>query len=201
MTRIKVCGITNLADALLASELGADALGFVFAPSPRRITARSARRIIRCLPPFVTAVGVFRDQPTAYVNRVCQTCGISLVQLHGDEPPAYCRSIERPVIKAFTIPGRADPDRIRRGLHSYPVSGWLLDRAAGEGRAFDWEVIRSMDRPVIVAGGLTSRNVRRLIGAYHPFGVDVSSGVEASAGRKDRTKLARFIRAVHEEGS
>jgi len=199
MTRIKVCGITNLTDALLASRLGADALGFVFAPSPRRITTRSARQIILRLPPFVTTVGVFRDQPCAYVNRIVSACGVALVQLHGNEPPAYCRRIERPVIKAFTVSNGTDPTRIHHALRSYPVAGWLLDRGAGEGCPFDWKIIRSIDRPVIVAGGLTAGNVRRLIDLFHPFGVDVSSGVEASPGRKDRVKLARFITAVREE--
>lgn len=201
MTRIKVCGITNLQDALLASRLGADALGFVFAPSPRRITARQARSIVRRLPPFITTVAVFRDQPCAYVNRIASEVGVTLVQLHGDESPAYCRRIERPVIKAFTVQSGADPTWLGRVMRSYPVCGRLLDAGAGEGQTFDWAVIRTLDCPVIVAGGLNAGNVRRLIGLFQPFGVDVSTGVEASAGRKDSVKLARFIRAVRKEGA
>lgn len=196
MTRIKICGITNLADALLAAGLGADALGFVFAESPRRVPALTARRIIRHLPPFIWTVGVFQNQSLSFIRRVVRQCGINAVQLHGDEPPEYCRRLERPVIKAFQVAPQTDPGRLDRAMSRYGSAGCLLDSGGGSGRTFDWKVLARIGRPVIVAGGLGPENVGRLIDDYRPFAVDVSSGVESSPGRKDRKKLARFIAAV-----
>ncbi len=200
-TRIKICGITNLDDALWAVEAGADALGFVFYPeSPRRIDAESARAIVRRLPPFVTGVGVFVDEKIETVREIVRYCHLDLCQLHGDESPEFCEWCERPVIKAFRVRDRA----FLEGMKRYDVSGFLLDawqpdRFGGTGKAADWSLAKegAGKGRVILAGGLTPENVGDAVARVRPYGVDVSSGVEASPGRKDREKVRRFVAAVN----
>lgn len=198
MVRVKICGLTNLEDALLAVEAGADALGFVFAPSPRRITPQEARRICLELPPFVVRVGVFVDAPLEEVRAVADFCGLDAVQLHGNEPPEYCREVGRRVIKAVRVKDYLDPD----SLNHYPVQAFLLDayvpgQAGGTGKSFNWELVAGLEfpRPFILAGGLTPFNVARAVALVRPYGVDVSSGVERDGqpGRKDPQKVKLFI--------
>ncbi len=199
MTRVKVCGITNEQDAWAAVEAGVDALGFVFAPSPRRVTVQTARRIIRGLPPLVTTVGVFVNAPADEVERVVTETRVGVIQLHGDETPECCAHFDRPVIKRFAVAnGDTQPDLAAR-VKGYHVSGYLLDPGAGSGETFPWTIARAIDGPLLIAGGLTPENVRHAVATARPFGVDVSSGVEDRPGKKNANKIRAFVRAVRLE--
>jgi phosphoribosylanthranilate isomerase len=200
--RIKICGITNLEDALLAADLGADALGFIFyPPSPRSIKPEAAKNIIAQLPPFVTTVGVFVDEAAATVKELAATVGLDWLQMHGKETPEYCRSLDRRVIKAFRIRG----ENSLTGLAAYQgvVQALLLDtykkgQVGGTGETFNWDLAREARKygPIILAGGLTPENVAQAIATAQPQAVDVASGVEAAPGKKDPLKLTEFIKAV-----
>ncbi|MGE4182628.1 MAG: phosphoribosylanthranilate isomerase [Limisphaerales bacterium] len=201
-TRVKICGITSLDDALTAVEAGADALGFMFyPPSPRNVRPDIVRSIVEQLPPFVAKVGVFVNADEAQIRAVRLESGIDSVQLHGKEPPELCRSLAPiPVLKAFRMEG---PNSLR-ALEPYAGCAWLLDSYVagvfgGTGQTFNWdlacEAVRRGGR-VVLAGGLTSDNVARAIAAVTPYAVDVSSGVEAAPGKKDPAKVRAFIEAA-----
>ncbi|HET8724144.1 MAG TPA: phosphoribosylanthranilate isomerase [Anaeromyxobacteraceae bacterium] len=199
--RVKICGITRLEDALAAARLGADALGFNFWPrSSRFVAPDDARAIVAALPPFVTAVGVFVDQPEEELRAVAARTGIQVFQLHGDEPPSLCARLPLPVVKA--IP--ADRALDRALLSSYPVRAFLLDTPSpdrgGTGRTFDWSLAAGVAEvaPVILAGGLRPENVAEAIRAVRPWAVDVASGVESSPGVKDPGRMSLFLHAVRE---
>ncbi len=202
MVKIKICGITNLDDALLAAELGADALGFIFyAKSPRKVEPETARSIIAQLPPFVAAVGVFVDEDAAAVQEVAAQVRLDWVQLHGQESPEYCRNLGRKVIKAFRI---QDEDSLRR-LADYrgAAQALLLDtykkgQVGGTGEIFDWHLARKAKQygPIILAGGLTADNVAQAIATALPAAVDAASGTEAAPGKKDPAKLRAFFEAA-----
>ncbi|SHE74697.1 phosphoribosylanthranilate isomerase [Desulfofundulus australicus DSM 11792] len=207
MVRIKICGITDISGALAAAEAGADALGFVFAPSPRCITPVEARLICRELPPFITRVGVFVDAPLEEVRAVADYCGLDVIQLHGNEPVDYCRAVGRRVIKAFRVGGELKIDP--QAVSGYPADAILLDtfvagRKGGTGQPFDWHLAAGLKlpRPLILAGGLTPENVGRAVELVRPYGVDVSSGVEMEGrpGKKDPEKIRRFIAAARASG-
>ena len=198
MTRIKICGITNKSDALLAIEAGADAIGFVFARSTRQITPGTAELIVNDLPPLVNIVGVFMDDPVPEIAAIARSVGLDTVQLHGDEPPQDCDRLPRKVIKRFNILENDTTDILRKRMERYRVTAHLLDPGAGSGRTFDWGIARELPGPLIVSGGLTPGNVADAIRAVRPFAVDVSSGVEYEPGRKDPEKVRAFIRAVRE---
>lgn len=198
--RTKICGITRVEDALTAVEAGADALGFVFAPSPRRLTPAAAAGIVRELPPFVTTVGLVVDEDP---RPILDHCLLDVLQFHGSEPPESLATYGRRAIKAFRIRSAADLDR----LAEYNcASALLLDAfvpgiAGGTGKRFPWDLAREAKRfgkPVIVAGGLTPENVGECIRTTQPYGVDVSSGVEAAPGIKDPKRLRAFLAAVRE---
>lgn len=197
MIKIKICGITNLEDALLAVEAGADALGFVFfSASPRHIFPEQAASIIRHLPPFVQTVGLFVNESPATVNETADRCGLDIIQLHGDEPPEECGAVGRRVIKAFRVKDAASLET----MNDYRVAAVLLDAWSpsahgGTGRTFNWEIAATAAKTgrVILAGGLTPENIVAAIQQVQPYGVDVSSGVESAPGRKDRLKLIEFI--------
>ncbi|MBP1753010.1 MAG: N-(5-phosphoribosyl)anthranilate isomerase [Geobacteraceae bacterium] len=198
MVRVKICGITNAADALTAVEAGADALGFVFyEESPRSVTPETAADIIRGLPPFVSTVGLFVNADIGFVNAVSEKCRLDRVQLHGDESPDFCRRVERPVVKVIRIRG----EESLLAMKDYHVSAFLLDAYSpraygGTGLTFNWELARNAKKfgPMILAGGLTAANVREGVVQVQPYAVDVSSGVEASPGRKDPAKVKEFIK-------
>ena len=203
MARVKICGITNLEDALTAVEAGADALGFVFyAASPRHIFPEQATRIISQLPPFVQTVGLFVNEEATAVNEVAALCRLDLVQLHGDESADYCQQISRRVLKAFRVRSLTCLDPIK----DYRVAGYLLDTFSpsfygGTGTSFNWEIATEAvkrHQRIILAGGLTPDNVAEAIRQVGPYGVDVSSGVEAGPGKKDREKVREFIRNAKE---
>ncbi len=199
-TKVKICGITSIEDALTACEGGADAVGFVFwEKSPRFIPPESAARITRMLPPFVATVGVFVDEDADTINRTARTAGLSCVQLHGDEDPETCGAVEVKVIKAVRIKG---PESLE-GLERFDVSAYLLDTfkegvPGGTGAVFDWEIARKARSlgHIILSGGLTPDNVADAVSFVKPYAVDVSSGVESRPGRKDPVMVARFIESA-----
>jgi phosphoribosylanthranilate isomerase len=204
VTRVKICGITGLADARQAVELGAWALGTIFWPgSPRRCSAEAAEEIGAELKRRVEVAGVFVNATLEEVVELADRASLSLVQLHGDEGPSYCREVERRtgarVIKAARVRSAADV----RALQPFHTDFHLLDAHSartpgGTGESFDWSLARSHPRrpPVILSGGLTPDNVGKAIPEVRPYAVDVASGTEAAPGRKDPAKLRAFFRAV-----
>ncbi len=202
-TRVKICGITRLEDALAAVDLGVDALGLNFWPrSKRYIAPADARAIVRRLPPFVTAVGVFVDPTRDEVLRAQDASGVGVVQLHGDEPPELCASIPFPVVKAIRVPDA----HALAAIASYEVRAFLLDAPGpgygGSGTSFEWELVgeAARDVTVILAGGLHPGNVAEAIRAVHPWAVDVASGVESAPGVKDAEKMRLFMESAKEAG-
>ena len=200
---VKICGITPVEDADAAVEAGAAALGFVFWPkSPRFIDPHRARAIASSLPPFVTPVGVFVNQPAAYVNGVAALVRLGAVQLHGDEDVLYAAGMDRPVIKAVSLDGDADDaDRIDIWPRRTTL---LLDahdpvRRGGTGRTIDWTAAAPVAarRRTLLAGGLTPENVAEAVARVRPFGIDVSSGVERSPGVKDHARIRALFEALH----
>jgi len=198
-TWIKVCGITNIDDALGAASLGVDALGFIFAPSPRRIEPGVVREIIRALPAGLLKVGVFVNAEQEEVLRVAEYCGLNSAQFHGHESPEYCRRVSLPVIKAIPV---RDVESLKE-MERYPFATILLDtydreRAGGTGKVFPWELALEVRRKssFILSGGLNPWNVRQAIRMLRPMGVDVSSGVESAPGKKDLSKMINFVREV-----
>ncbi len=198
MTRVKICGITNLADARHAVESGADALGFIFAVSPRQVTPDTVRRIVEELPPWIAAVGVFVDEKPEKVRRISESCRLTDIQLHGSESAAVARTLMRDVrvIKAFRVGPGFEADVAAK----YEADAFLFDSrieglAGGTGKTFDWDLVRRrFDRPMIVSGGLNAKNVGKAIRLLKPFGVDTSSGVERAPGKKDPKLVEEFIR-------
>jgi phosphoribosylanthranilate isomerase len=203
VTHVKICGVTTAEDALLAAELGASAVGFVFWPhSPRYIEPIAARAIVAGLPPFITPVGVFVNQPIPTVLAIARFARLGAVQRHGDEPAEEYATLPVRVIKAMALRNAQDVGVAGAVPSSAMV---LLDaydpaRRGGTGRAVDWSVASSVarQRPVILSGGLHAGNVVEAIAAVKPYGVDVSSGVEASPGRKDPAKVRALFAALRE---
>jgi phosphoribosylanthranilate isomerase len=200
--RVKICGVTRLEDALLAAELGADAIGFNFWPGSRRhVDAEAARAIVDRLPPFVTPVGVFVNQPPTTVLALAAQSGVQVVQLHGDETWEDVNGYPIPAIKALRPCGRDD----LADLHRYRVRAFLLDAPApgygGSGTPCDWALAAELAArvPVLLAGGLTPDNVGEAVRTVRPFGVDVASGVERAPGVKDPDKLRRFLENAAKE--
>ncbi len=209
MVRVKICGITNLADAMTAVEAGADALGFIFVEgTPRFVTPEQAAPIIHALPPFVTPVGVFWDHPAGHVKAVAEACGLRALQFHGDEKPEDLEGYSLPVIKTIKLAppseelgGRPPWPVVRELRYRKRVAALLLDSAArwSEGQArqpIEWTHARDLGGRgwrVILSAGLTPENVRRAVMTVRPYAVDVNSGVEAEPGRKDPDKVWRFI--------
>ena len=198
--KVKICGMTQLKDALFAVEQGVDAVGFIFyKKSPRAVTMKTVREIITKLPPLVDTVGVFVNESAERLNKIADYCGLDLVQLHGEESPAFCRKIHRRVIKAFRV---KDLQSIKQ-LEKFPVSGFLLDTFSddlhgGTGKTFDWNLALPAKKmgPVILAGGLTPRNILQAVRQVRPYGVDVCSGVEKSPGIKDFEKVRAFLKNI-----
>jgi phosphoribosylanthranilate isomerase len=200
-TIVKICGITNAADALAAAASGADALGLMFYPgSPRHVPLKAAAEIARQLPPFIIKVGVFVNAPEDDVLRAIGDCGLNVVQFHGDETPEYCAQFPVMTIKAFRI---RDAGSLK-SLPDYQTDAWLLDahvpdKLGGTGAIFNWDLAleaQKLGRPVFLAGGLTPENVADAVRRVRPYAVDVSSGVEESPGKKDHAKVAAFIQAA-----
>ena len=199
-TRVKICGITNLEDALLAAEAGADALGFVFYRGSKRfVPPATAGEIVRALPPFVQTVGVFVNSPRREVETILETVGLGALQFHGEESVDDCQGWPVPVVRAIR-------PRTANDLHTLPLQGvdaWLVDAwsprgRGGTGELADWGLAGELARRarVILAGGLTPHNVAEAVRRVRPYAVDVSSGVERAPGRKDPEKVKAFVEAV-----
>lgn len=200
MIRVKICGIADVASALVAAEAGADAIGLIFAPSRRQVSSLRAREIAAALPPFVSKVGVFVDEDHHRIEDIASACGLQAVQLHGAESPEFCAGFEVPVIKGIRVKDASS----LAGLSDYQVGAFLLDTydasaLGGTGKAFDWSLAAraAQTHRVILSGGLTPENVMSALTRVHPYGVDVSSGVETD-GTKDHGKIRAFVRRVRE---
>ena len=210
--RVKICGITNLEDAMTCVEAGADALGFIFVEkTPRFVTSAVVEPIVRALPPFVTPVGVFWDHPSGHVKAVAEACGLRALQFHGDEPPEDLTGYAIPVIKTIKLSGTADDDAdLRRRVVQYlrhGVAAILVDSAArwSEGeprRPVEWQRAGQLAEAgrVILSAGLTPDNVAQAVSIARPYAVDVNSGVEAVPGRKDPAKVRRFVTEARQAG-
>jgi len=198
---VKICGITRAEDAAAAIAAGANAVGFVFWPnSPRCVDVERARTIVAAMPPNVTAVGVFVDQPADDVNEIARIVNLGAVQLHGSEDDDYVRAMTRRVIKAVAVDGEHAPD-VARWPESVTI---LLDvhdpvRKGGTGKTIDWTAAADVARRrhILLAGGLTPENVSDAIARVRPYGIDVSSGVESQPGIKDHSRIAALFEAVH----
>jgi len=200
-TKVKICGITNLADAQAAVAAGEDLLGFIFhEKSPRHLTLSAVAEITRRLPPEVLRVGVFVNAPENLVTQAAQTCGLNLLQFHGEETPEYCQQFGLMTLKAFRMAG----PEVLAELPKYDTTAYLLDtyipgEPGGTGRKFNWELAvaaQKFGKPIFLAGGLTPENVVAAVAQVRPFAVDVSSGVEAAPGKKDHDQVRDFIQRV-----
>lgn len=191
MVRIKICGITNLRDALMAIELGADALGFVFAPSPRKVTPQQAHRIIKGLPPFVQTVGVFVDEDLKSIRDIMDFCGLEMIQLHGDESPEFCSALMPHVIKGFRLNDSSSLSAItdyRGKIKAALLDTYQKGMQGGTGKIFDWNLAiraKGMGMSIIISGGLSPSNIQRAIATVQPYAIDVNSGIEESPGVKN----------------
>ena len=200
MTKVKICGITNSEDALEALRLGADAIGLVFAKSPRRVTISKAKEIIKAVGPWTSVVGVFAGESLKAVEQIARDCRLSAIQLHGDEDNSYVKRLSSfKIIKAFRIADASD----LKGTGLAKADALLFDtkiegELGGTGKRFDWGLLsaKKFNKPVIISGGLNPRNVRDAIQLLHPYGVDVSSGVESAPGKKDFRLMREFIQNV-----
>jgi len=200
-TRVKICGITNLDDALTAINYGADAIGLVFySPSPRNIEINKAADIIKHLPPFITIVGLFVNAEARFIEEVINQVGIDLIQFHGDEPEAFCQQFQRPYIKALRMKSGLD---LKQSVTDYrSAKALLLDTykkgiPGGTGESFHWELVpHDLNKAIILAGGLNATNVKSAISVVKPYAVDVSGGIEKQHGLKDAQKIKDFMSAV-----
>lgn len=200
-TRIKICGITREQDLRAVANGGADAIGLVFyEKSPRHVGVRQAAELVRVLPPFVTAVGLFVNPSAEYVREVLAQVVLDVLQFHGEEEPAFCAQFGKPYLKAIRV--KAGVDLLQCATRYAGAQGLLLDAyvegtQGGTGESFDWALIpQGLPLPVILSGGLHAGNVAAAVAQVRPYAVDVSSGVESSKGIKDATKVAAFIKEV-----
>ncbi|MDA8083155.1 MAG: phosphoribosylanthranilate isomerase [Nitrospiraceae bacterium] len=199
MVKIKICGITNYPDAAAAVDAGADALGFIFVKeSPRYISPEDAAVIVRKLPPFVTAVGVFVNESPRIVRDTVSEAGLSAVQLHGEEPPESCVKVPVRAVKAFRVRSIENLDafpQYRDIVSAFLLDTYCADTYGGTGKIFNWDIAVEAKQygRIILAGGLTPENVAAAISHVMPYAVDVSSGVEQSRGRKDHLRMKLFI--------
>jgi phosphoribosylanthranilate isomerase len=199
--KVKICGLTNVADAVVAAEAGADLVGLMFyEKSPRAISVATAVEISRAISPFVLRVGVFVNPEPELVMRAIGECGLSMLQFHGDETPEFCAQFGVMSMKAF----RVRDENSLAALENYATEAFLLDAYSasglgGTGEKFNWDLAvaaKKFGRPIFLAGGLTPDNVASAVQQVQPFGVDVSSGVESAPGKKDAGKVRAFIAAV-----
>jgi phosphoribosylanthranilate isomerase len=201
--KVKICGITNVADGLAAAEAGADMIGLMlYEKSPRHVSLKTATEIARAVPPFVMKVGVFVNPSEELVMRTIGECGLSLLQFHGDETPEFCTQFGVMSMKAFRI---RDAETLKE-LPKYQTDAYLLDAYSpeargGTGEKFNWDLAveaQKFGKPIFLAGGLTPENVAEAVRKVQPFGVDVSGGVESAPGKKDVAKVKAFIQAARE---
>jgi len=205
--RVKICGLTRVEDVKSAIEAGADAVGFVFTRSPRRISVETATRLVNYVPKGVLRVGLFLNQDRSEIRKVVSSVPLDVLQFHGSETEQECNAFGLPWLKAVAM---ENAESARQAERDFPnAMGLLLDshtagKRGGSGNVFDWTLSRPLSMPVWLAGGLNADNVARAIRIVRPFAVDVSSGVEVSPGIKDTSRMTAFIKAVREfenEGS
>lgn len=208
MIRVKICGITNLADALAAVKYGADALGFIFyKKSPRYINPQAACEIISKLPPFITTVGIFVNETSEIIMDIREKCSLNLLQLHGEEPPEFLKMLKGGVIKALRVKDNTSPEIIKRfpAANGFLLDSYTKDDYGGSGTTFNWkiakEAVELSEQPIILAGGLTPDNVSEAVRTVRPYGVDTSSGVEKAKGIKDHKLIKNFIIKAKEAGN
>ncbi len=202
-TRVKICGFTQVDEAVDAAELGVDAIGLVFyPPSPRYVSIEQATKIVKALPAFVTIVALFVDEKESQIKQVINNVSIDCIQFHGDEKPVDCRIYNKPYMKAIRMQPGLDVLEIANQYHD--ASALLLDAyhpgiKGGSGSQFDWELIpKNCSRPIILAGGLQVGNVKQAVQSVRPYALDVSSGVEKTKGVKDVAKMTAFIQEINE---
>ncbi len=196
--KIKICGITNEADASAAVHAGADALGFIFyGGSPRYVEPEQVADIVGGLPPFVVPVGVFVNASVDEVDEVCENTGIQVAQLHGDESPDFCTNVGRPVVKALRVRDASwKSDAAAYAVGAVLLDTYAEDRYGGTGVVFDWRLVEGSPHRVILSGGLNPMNVAEAVRSVRPYGVDTGSGVEREPGRKDHGKIRAFVEAA-----
>ncbi len=199
MTQVKICGITNLDDARVAVEAGADMIGFIFyPPSPRYVAPEQAQRIVEELPPGVAAIGVFVNETVEAITQVAESSGVKRVQLHGDETPSVCDVLPWPVIKTFRFTDQVRPEDMAdyTTVDAFLIEGFHATLYGGGGAMADWRQVATLHDygRIILAGGLTPENVPEAVRIVQPYAVDVGSGVEASPGKKDWQKVRTFVR-------
>jgi len=204
-TRVKICGITRVEDALAAARLGAHAIGLVFyAGSPRAVTPAQARIIIDALPPLVVPVGLFVNADAQTVRETVAVAPVQLLQFHGDETPEFCGGFPLPYLRAVRV--RAETDLLQYAREFSAAKGLLLDAwvegaRGGTGAVFDWSLLpRDLPVPVVLSGGLNADNVEQAVRRVRPWAVDVSSGVESARGIKDVRKMEAFMTGVRNAG-
>ena len=206
-TRIKVCGITNLTDAASAVKSGVDALGFIFVPkSPRYVDVKTARQIIAHLPPFIDSVGVFINEDLKEVSLIAIDIGLTCLQFHGEEDPAYCLEAARRIsscriIKAFRVGKHSRSEDFvtyNNVVQAFLLDTYVPDQPGGTGSIFDWQLVPALDlqRPVILAGGLCPENAFAAVRTVRPYGIDANSGIERSPGIKDHARLNKLVDQV-----
>jgi len=205
--RIKICGMTRLADALCAVEAGVDGLGFIFSTkSTRMVAPEAAKTIIDQLPPLVDAVGVFVDEEPNRVAAIVRDCGINIIQLHGAESPAYCRELALlashcKLLKAVRVGSRTTATEVapyNDVVHGFLLDTYQKDVIGGTGQTFDWALIDRLDltKPFLLAGGLDAENIGEALARANPYGVDANSGLEDAPGHKNHDRIRRFVAAV-----
>jgi phosphoribosylanthranilate isomerase len=200
-TRVKICGITRVEDAVSAVNAGADAIGLVFyVPSPRCVSVEQAQKIVAAIPPFVSVVGLFVNAASAEIESILSQVKLDILQFHGDETVAECEQINMPYYKAIRV--KADTNLLQYEVEFSRAKALLLDAHSdvafgGTGQTFDWNLIpKNLTKPIILAGGLTLENVEKAIQQVRPYAVDVSGGVEITKGIKDVAKIAAFMQGV-----
>jgi len=204
--QVKICGITNIDDAMMAAELGAHALGFIFAQSPRNINPEKAREIICQLPPFVQTVGVFVNEGEKVIRQIVDLCGLDLVQLHGDESVEVCSRLMPRVIKVIRVKERTSLLPIKHyngNVRAILLDTWSAQARGGTGRGFDWDSAveaKQFGIPIILSGGLNPANIKEAIALVKPVAVDVNSGVEARPGKKSLALLEQFFNEIRRYG-
>ncbi len=200
--RVKICGITNHEDASLSVELGVDALGFVFAPSPRQVTPEKVRSIIDTLPPFVVTVGVFVNEAEETIRQIAGFCGLHLIQFHGNESPGFCQGFMPDAIKAFRLQDASSLLSIisyQGHVRAVLLDSYQKEIKGGTGKTFPWDLavkVKGFALPIILSGGLTPSNIEQAILAVRPFAVDVNSGIEKRPGEKDPVLIKQLIETI-----
>lgn len=199
--KAKICGITNISDAKICAEIGADAIGFIFYKKSKRYVApKVVKEIIKKLPPFILKVGVFVNEDINIVNSIAKEVGLNIIQLHGDETPEYLKDVNYPVIKAFRVNDEFDFSQLENYENcSFLFDSFDKDEYGGTGLKFNWDEIPSNIRnKIILAGGISEENIENIYRDIKPYAIDISSSVEVSPGKKDHKKIKRLFKKINE---